>query len=89
MIKCGKVCPVCYDYIRYKIMEDYEELFTAVTIGESCRCTVAFSAIPATFGDTKMKREKSHCSWGFCRQRVFVSPVLFSTFVDTVPTIAC
>lgn len=36
-------------------MEDYGEMFTALTTGESGRCTVEFSAIPATFGDTEMK----------------------------------
>lgn len=55
LIKCGKLCPVCCDHIRCKIMEDYGGMFTALTTGESGRWAVAFSAIPATFDDTGMK----------------------------------
>lgn len=55
MIKCGKVCFVCCDYIVYKIVEDYGEMFIVLIIGEFGRCIVEFLVIFVIFGDIEMK----------------------------------
>lgn len=74
------------------------EVFKMLAVGQSDRCIMEFLAIPATFCNTEIKRNLKKINFmkpwhlqfrsRYCRHPLFISPVLFSTFVDSVPTIA-